>query len=682
MPKVSVIIPVYNVEQYLRECMDSVINQTLKDIEIICINDGSTDNSLSILKEYAKDDTRIKIINKQNTGYGHSMNVGLDNAQGEYVGIVEPDDFIDLSMYEELYNTASKYDIDFVKSDFYRFTGSDECLKLSHIKPLPEGDYYNKIINPKENIQVVDTYKSNWSGIYKREFMEKYHIRHNETPGASYQDTGFHFQLFTRAERIYFLDKPFYYYRIDNANSSRCCGKKVYYINKEYELMLYYLNQNSELKEIFAPVYWRNKFRDYTWTYNRIDIKYKKEFLKVFSEEFKKAIKNKEPVFELLRPYETERLQLLIKNPVKFYRKTLNRLSLTEKIFSVKNLRNRNRVHKIVRICGLKLKFRNKAKEREIMAEEQKAQLKKIMRERDFIQNHGINRDKVLYDIHNFKQSGVNENSDIIVSLTSYPGRMYDIHYSLYSLLTQTMKPKKVVLWLSEEEFPNKEADLGKNVLDLQKNGLSIEWIKYNFKSFNKLIPVLKKYPNNIIITADDDIYYRPDSIEKLYDTYISSGCKYIIANRCHKAEVNLDKFQPYKKWEKCIVSTEPSFSNFLTGVGMVLYPPNSLYKDVLNEEDFMELAPDADDVWFWAMALLKGTKIRIPNEPNNYLLYTNPYRELSLNTDTTLWASNKFANDLFLDNISKKYPQIMDILNQEALSGEDIRQDMVIQTK
>ena len=103
MAKVSIIVPTYNVEQYLPECMESIVGQTLKDLEIICVNDGSTDSSLDILKKYAAADDRIIIIDKKNEGYGRAMNDGLDRATGEYVGIVEPDDYVDLHMYEDLY---------------------------------------------------------------------------------------------------------------------------------------------------------------------------------------------------------------------------------------------------------------------------------------------------------------------------------------------------------------------------------------------------------------------------------------------------------------------------------------------------------------------------------------------------------------------------------------------------
>ena len=103
MAKISVIVPVYNAEKYLRQCLDSIVSQTLRDIEIICVNDGSTDASLSILEEYAAKDSRIVVISKPNAGYGHSMNMGLDKATGEYMGIVDADDYILPTMYETLY---------------------------------------------------------------------------------------------------------------------------------------------------------------------------------------------------------------------------------------------------------------------------------------------------------------------------------------------------------------------------------------------------------------------------------------------------------------------------------------------------------------------------------------------------------------------------------------------------
>ena len=120
MPKVSIIVPVYNVEKYLSKCLDSIVNQTLKDIEIICINDGSVDNSQSVLEAYAKKDTRIKVINQENLGLSCARNKGIDIAQGEYIGFVDSDDWIDLEFYEELYNNAINTQSDIAASSILR----------------------------------------------------------------------------------------------------------------------------------------------------------------------------------------------------------------------------------------------------------------------------------------------------------------------------------------------------------------------------------------------------------------------------------------------------------------------------------------------------------------------------------------------------------------------------------
>ena len=115
MPKISVIIPVYNVEKYLPQALESVMNQTFSDLEIVCVNDGSTDNSLKILEEYAQKDERIKIINQENSGYGAACNRALECIKGEYFAILEPDDYIEPKMYKKLYAQAKQLDSDIVK---------------------------------------------------------------------------------------------------------------------------------------------------------------------------------------------------------------------------------------------------------------------------------------------------------------------------------------------------------------------------------------------------------------------------------------------------------------------------------------------------------------------------------------------------------------------------------------
>lgn len=119
MVKVSVIVPVYNVENYLEYCLSGLLNQTLQDIEIICVNDGSTDNSINILQRYQQTDNRIKIITQSNSGQGTARNNAIDIANGEYIGFVDPDDYVSPQMFETLYNQAKAYNADLVEESFY-----------------------------------------------------------------------------------------------------------------------------------------------------------------------------------------------------------------------------------------------------------------------------------------------------------------------------------------------------------------------------------------------------------------------------------------------------------------------------------------------------------------------------------------------------------------------------------
>lgn len=355
MPKVSVIIPVYNVEQYLRECLDSVVNQTLKDIEIICINDGSTDNSLNILKEYATQDSRIKIIDKQNSGYGHSMNVGIDNARGEYIGIVEPDDYIKLNMYKTLYSKAKELDLDFIKADFYRFIGDYPNRYFAYHKLDSKEIYYNKLISTRDDINTFYLIMNTWSGIYKTEFLKKHHIRHNETPGASFQDNGFWFQTFMNGSRVYFINQPFYLNRRDNPNSSVKDKNKIYCMCKEYDFIRQIIDTQPELKK-FIPIYQYKRYCNYLFTLNRIDKKYKKEFIQKFSMDYKLALNNGEIDFELFSKQDINNLKLIINNPYKFYKKYMVECFIAKNIFSIK----KDITHKFITILGIKLKLKRK----------------------------------------------------------------------------------------------------------------------------------------------------------------------------------------------------------------------------------------------------------------------------------------------------------------------------------
>lgn len=216
------------------------------------------------------------------------------------------------------------------------------------------------------------------------------------------------------------------------------------------------------------------------------------------------------------------------------------------------------------------------------------------------------------YKFEKVTESGINEtprNPRLIVSLTSFPARIPSLYITLSSLLQQTMKPDMVILWLAREQFPNLENDLPESILKLQEFGLTIRWY-HDIRPYKKLIPALLKFPEDIIITVDDDVFYDKKMVELLYNSYLESPENI----HCHRiTKISLKNGKIKAKPKKCY--NKPSFANKLVGVGGVLYPPHSLYKDIANEQLFMKLAPTNDDIWFWLMAVMNDTKIvQIPH--------------------------------------------------------------------
>ena len=323
-PKVSIVVPVCNVEIYLEECLQSLMNQSLQEIEIICVNDGSTDNSLEILKKFAKQDKRFKIIDKDNAGYGHTMNIGMDMSKGKYIGIVESDDFVDENMYRDLYELAEKEHLDLIKADFNRFVKEDGELKCNYIDVAARAkDCYNKVIDPSEDKRVFNLVMQTWSGIYNREFLIKNGIRHHESPGASYQDNGFWFQTFIFAKRVYFYNKPYNFNIRDNPNSSVNSKEKVYCMNVEYDFVrdIFMQKGNEELWERFKAYYNYKRYFSYTFTIGRISDEFKREYVDRISREFKRAQELEELDMSVFTPRTRERLSLLIKDPDGYYQK-------------------------------------------------------------------------------------------------------------------------------------------------------------------------------------------------------------------------------------------------------------------------------------------------------------------------------------------------------------------------
>lgn len=323
LAKVSVVIPVYNVEKYLVPCLESVIHQTLEDIEIICIDDGSTDSSGKILDEYASKDYRIRVIHKENGGYGKAMNLGLDYATGEYFAIFESDDMIRPQMYERLYNLAKKYDVDVIKADFCRFVVNNGVIEETSDTCVSDKEMYGHVLDGEKDIKdiLMKAPLYTWSGIYSIDYLRKNNIRHNETPGASYQDNGFWFQTMSCAKRIYFLNEEFYMLRRDNPNSSFLSKGKVYCVRDEYEFILNFLKERPETYNKVIALYWPIRFGAYMFTYRRIAPDYKLEFLNHTKEVFLQAKNDNQLVQKEFSKSKWKILNEILKSPENYHRR-------------------------------------------------------------------------------------------------------------------------------------------------------------------------------------------------------------------------------------------------------------------------------------------------------------------------------------------------------------------------
>lgn len=220
LPKISVVIPVCNVEKYVQKCVESVMAQTLKDIEIICVDDGSKDSSGAILDKLAAQDERIRVIHKQNTGYGNTMNIGMSEAKGEYIGIVESDDFIAKDMYEKLYSLSRKGKVDLVKGNFYDYYAEEgeapEAVINTERQHIPDS---KKSFTLCEEPEISWGHPSVWSAIYRRLFLVENEIHFQEEKGG-WVDNPFFYETLCKARSIMWTGQPFYYHMKSSPTSS------------------------------------------------------------------------------------------------------------------------------------------------------------------------------------------------------------------------------------------------------------------------------------------------------------------------------------------------------------------------------------------------------------------------------------------------------------------------------
>jgi len=364
-PKISVIIPVYNVEEYLEECLKSVINQTLKEIEIICINDGSTDNTLKILKEYSQEDQRIKIIDKQNEGISIARNLGINQAKGEYCCFLDSDDWYDITFCKKLYNKAKETNSDIV---FTCVQNYDDIKKAN----IPSKNVGCEFISQEFNDKVFNFANAKnhyfkifcvpWNKLYKTEFLRTKKIYF--PVGVWFEDTPFFYKAFYFAQRMSIVNQNLYFYRLyRNGSYSFSNDNRYFDFIKDYEIMQqFFIKENiyEELKKDF----WNYKLCNLRTFFIRVQPQYKEEFCKLLKNDF---VKNNlsEYFLKNLVYKNSEFYKKLICMELSDFLKYLQELEqgnkrkkgFIEKIFSVRNEISNGLKCKTIQFLGIKLKL-------------------------------------------------------------------------------------------------------------------------------------------------------------------------------------------------------------------------------------------------------------------------------------------------------------------------------------
>lgn len=579
MPKVSVIIPVYNAEKYLAQCLESVVKQTLQDIEIICIDDGSTDTSLKILKEYQKKDNRISVLQQRNEYAGVARNNGLKVANGEYIFFLDGDDFCNSTLLYETVKLAEQTKADIVVFDHYRYdekTKKKEYTKDVTVNSLPEKcEIFNYHTNPYRIMSIVNPVP--WNKLIKHDFLLQWNLQFE--PLSSTNDITFSALAVACASKIAYINKPLITYRVNISNSITSTKSK---------------NLDNVIKALEAIYYKAVKFPHYNAIKSSIQVFVAKNL--IFALNNYAGEKDSIQYISFVR----EIGKLFFGLPL-FY-------SIDETVINDKSL------------C-------------------------------DFIKETAKDA---------YKNFDTTYCPDIIVSLTSYPDRIGTVYKVIETIIKQRLKPDRIVLWLADSQFPNKEGDLPRNLLSLVSEQFQIKWTR-DIKSYKKLIPALELFNDAVIITVDDDLLFDEYMVEDLVKGYM----KRPDCIQCHRITaieyISIDNIKTTPDALK--VYPAPTYLHKLSGGAGCLYPPNSLHSDVLKEELFMSLAPSSDDIWFWLMGVLNGYKVNVVENNNPRLVYIPGTQEKAL------YKINDQGEKLFfvhLKNILRYYPILQDVLMYE----------------
>ena len=252
-PKVSVIVPVYKVDKYLTQCLNSIVNQTMEELEIIIVDEGDHDRCREIIDFFEAHDPRIIAPHRKNGGYGASCNLGMDMARGEYLAIVESDDYIEPEMYEEMYAYAKALDADVVKTPYSECFANGEKHDCPYRRYIANSVPLNMCFSVKEYGALMEVHASLWSGLYRTNYMRENNIKFIQAKGGAYVDLGFRIDTLINTNKIVWIDKPFYNYRVDSEGSTSNNYKISSMLERWDERHTQFLSDKENYDKYYGP---------------------------------------------------------------------------------------------------------------------------------------------------------------------------------------------------------------------------------------------------------------------------------------------------------------------------------------------------------------------------------------------------------------------------------------------
>ena len=344
--EVTIIVPIHNSEKYLKECIKSALDQTFYDIEILCIDGGSTDLSFEIIKELREEDSRIQYIRDSNTSYGHKINLGINIARGKYIAILESDDRMCSEFIKRSYDIARASGADIVDVDFYElFNYKGKEFNCSVRKYYP--NTYGHLIKKFDSFNRDSVIRGIWTALFRKEFLLKNKIQLNESKGASYQDFSFLFLVSLLSESTYHLMVPLYQYRKDNVASSVKDDHKIFEIAEECDFLKCDLEKRKVCDRNIWRLYYMKKYEAYYWNYFRLSSQARKVFMEKYMEELMDDVEQGNLRREMVNADEYQTTFLLLDDKNEFINRVTERdqyLSLTKLCYILDESKDRDLV--------------------------------------------------------------------------------------------------------------------------------------------------------------------------------------------------------------------------------------------------------------------------------------------------------------------------------------------------